>query len=76
MIDPAGTPMRVSRIGLFLLGAMFLFASICNATANVALGNSISGGFLYALLAFGIVGATAMFIGALLYFRTLPSPKA
>jgi hypothetical protein len=55
---------------------MFLFASICNATANVALGNSISGGFLYALLAFGIVGANAMFIGALLYFRTLPSPKA
>jgi hypothetical protein len=54
---------------------MLLFASILNAIGNVALGNSLSGGFLYVTLTFGIVGAMVMSIGALLYFRTLHSPE-
>jgi hypothetical protein len=61
---------------LFLLGTLFFVGAISNAIGNVALGNPLSGGLLYMVLAFGIVGAVMMSGGVFLYFRGSESPKA
>ena len=71
-----GTRMRLSALGLFLLGAGLLFASVLNAAANAALGNPVSGGFFYELLAFGSTGTVAMITGMLLYVYRLRKTRA